>query len=378
MTLGRLLGRALRSRRVRAWLAVAGVATCTLLVLALAGAFHSVQHSMTSYVDQPGADLWLAPPGADNLIRGSFSALVPLAYADSVRTQAGVRQVQPVLKAFLPVKPLGDTSASRRVTLLAIGYRVPDGLGGPPAFSEGRAPKGWRQLALDRAAALRLGVAVGDTVVLGNRKVAVSGVTRGTNILATQFMFADFDAAAAIAGVKGEASFLVVQLAPHADPDSIARALEDRFPEFSVYTRSRFVANNQREVSAGFLPLLSLIAGLGVVAAAVLVGLLVHGVVEERRAEIAVLLALGADAAAVGGGVVRHALSLVTLGVLAGAALAWALAAALDYAMPLIPLEVAGRDALGISLVFLLTGLLAALVPVLLLRRVDPLEAFRP
>ena len=377
MTIAALVVRALQSHRVRPWLAAAGIATCTLLVLALAGAFHSVRNAMASYVGQANVDLWIAPPGSDNLTRGSFSALVPLALADSLRAMPGVAQVQPVLKAFLPLKALHDSLEHNRITLLAIGYEVPDGLGGPPAFGAGVPPKGRHQIALDRAAAWRLGVGMGDTVVLGGFKLQVSGLTSGTNILATQFLFVDFGAASRIAGVENQASFLLVRLAARANAAEITQAIAERFPDWFIFTRERFLANNAREVTSGFLPLLRLIAGLGIIAATVLVGLLVHGVVEERRADIAVLLALGASGRAVGSGIIRFALRLVCIGVLAGSAGAWALAALLDRLLPVIPLNIALLDAMGIALVFIGTGLVAALVPVLSLRKIDPLEAFR-
>jgi hypothetical protein len=378
MSVAGFLARALGSRRVRPWLAAAGIATCTLLVLALAGAFHGVRNSMASYAGQAAVDFWIAPPGSDNLTRGSFASLVPLALTDSVLPLPGVRRVQPILKAFLPVRALGDSLETTRLTLLAIGYEVPDGLGGPPAFSAGGPPKGRRHLALDRASAWRLGVGVGDTVVLGGRKIAVTGLTRGTNILATQFLFADFAAAAEIAGVKDRASFLLVQLDGGHDASAMARTLKERFPDWYVFSRAQFLRNNEREVTAGFLPMLSLIAALGVIASSVLVGLLVHGVVEERRIDIAVLLALGAAAQAVASGIIQHALLLVAAGVVAGSAAAWGLSAILDRIMPVIPLSIEWRDAVGIAVVFLATGLAAALVPVLSLRRIDPLEAFRP
>jgi putative ABC transport system permease protein len=158
----------------------------------------------------------------------------------------------------------------------------------------------------------------------------------------------------------------------------MARVVEQRFPEFHAYPRATFLAANQREISAGFLPLLSLIGALGVAACAVLVGLLVHAVVEERRVDIAVLLALGASTRAVGVGVLRHALLLTLLGVGAGSGLAWGLAALLDWARPVIPLAIAVTDVGIIGVIFLTASLVAALGPVLKLGRIDPLEAFRP
>ena len=366
------------SRRARAWLAAAGVGTSTLLVLALAAAFHSVQDAMASYAGQRAVDLWVTAPGSDNLIRGSPRSLIPLELLDSVRKVADVAEAQPVLEAFLPVTALRPARDSSRLTLLSIGYKVPNGLGGPPVFAAGRAPRGLREVALDRVAAWRLGCGVGDTLLVAGRTLRVAGLTRGTNILATQFLFADFDAAAIAAGAAGRASFLLVRLAPDAEVDSVARAIEQRVPGLHAFSRARFLSNNEREVTAGFLPLLELIAILGIAAAAVLVGLLLHGVVEERRGDVAVVLALGADVPSVGLGMIVHALGLVAIGVVAGSAGAWILAAILDRLLPVVPLTVSAADALAIAVLFLVTGLAAALVPVVSLRRVDPLEAFRP
>jgi hypothetical protein len=373
-----LLWRALRSRGARPWLAAGGVAISTLMVLVLVSAYRSVRGSMAAYAGQETVDLWVAPAGSDNLIRGSFASLISYATLDSIRQVPGVARADPVLKAFLAVRPLAPADSTRRLTLLAIGYRVPDGLGGPPVFADGRPPKGRREAALDRAAAWRLHVRVGDTVAVGIRKVTVTGLTRGTNILATQFLFADIAAAAASTATRDKASFAAVRLAPGTRVEELARELETRFPELTVLPRAAFLAANQREVSAGFVPLLTLVGALGVAAAAVLVGLLVHAVAEERRADLAVLFALGAEGGAVGRGMLGHAMMLVLLGALAGTAAACGLAILLDRLLPTIPLEVAPGEAAAVSGLFMAAGMIAATVPVLRLRRLDPMDAFRP
>jgi ABC-type antimicrobial peptide transport system permease subunit len=50
---------------------------------------------------------------------------------------------------------------------------------------------------------------------------------------------------------------------------------------------------------------------------------------------------------------------------------------ALDAALPTIPLRLFPLDIVLISLLFILAGLGSAVVPVLRLKAVDPLEAFR-
>jgi putative ABC transport system permease protein len=373
----RLLTKSLRGRRVRTGLAVAGVATCTLLVIVIASAYRSVRTAMSDYAGQAAVDLWIAPQGADNMIRGSFVSFIPLADVESLRAVPGVAAADPILQGFLPVKSLKSNGPQKRLTLLTVGFRLPDGLGGPPAYIKGRAPRAGDEVALDKAAAYRLSVGVGDTIEFIDREVVVAGLTTGTNILATQFVFADFDRVASASNTVGQASFVLIKLAPEAERERVIQTIEKRFPGLRAYAREHFVESNEREVSAGFVPLLTLVTVLGVGAAALLVGLLILSVVDERRGDIAVLMALGTGARAVGRGVLAQATALASKGAFIGVALSYGLNAALEAALPTIPLRISALDVALIALLFIMTGLGAALAPVVQLSAIDPLEAFR-
>ena len=361
------------------------MAACSTLVITIASAYRNVRLALSDYAGQPAVDLWIAPAGADNLIRGSFVSFVPLSDASAIRALPGVARADPVQEAFLPVQQLGSRDPGKRLTLLTIGYRLPDGLGGAPAYVEGRAPRANDEIALDRAAAFRLKVRVGDTVDFNGYPALVAGLTSGTNILATQFVFADFDAVSSGGEAVGDlpvrrlrgAAFVLIKVASGADRDVVIRSIEDRFPHLRAYTREQFTAANEREISAGFVPLLALATILAVGAAALLVGLLILSVVDERRGDIAVLLALGTPAAAVGRGVLVQAVALSLQGTGIGAFLSYGLYLALDAALPTIPLRMALGDVLATAALFTATGLAGAIVPVVKLNAVDPLEAFR-
>jgi ABC-type antimicrobial peptide transport system permease subunit len=371
-----LLARAFRSRRRRDWLAIAGIATCTILVLVIVSAFRSVSRAVVAYADQPGADLWVSLPGTDNLIRGTAGGLLSVDYVDSIRAVAGVADADPVLKGFMTVTTTGSGTTTR-ASLLSIGYRAPDGLGGPPALVAGRAPAGRREAAIDRAAAHRLGVTVGDTIAIANRRITVVGITRGTNLLATQFMFADIAASSLSIDTRDKTSFVVVRVAPESDPAIVADQISDRFPDLIPHSRAEFLANNKAEISSGFVPLLGLMGGLGVVAAAVLVSLLVSGATAERHEDIVVVFALGAGVPAVLGGMLRGTLRQVALGCGGGLLAAFSLAAGLDRWFPEIPLTLTGPDIIAVVAIFAVAGVLGAAVPMFALQSVDPMEAFR-
>jgi ABC-type antimicrobial peptide transport system permease subunit len=372
-----LLVRSLRGRRVRSWLAVVGVATCTLLVIVIASAYRSVRTAMASYAGQSGVDLWVAPEGVDNMIRGSYTAFIPLVDVVPLRAIPGVAAADPILQGFLPVQSLASSGPTKRLTLLTVGFRFPDGLGGPPAYVKGRLPQAFDEVVLDRAAAYRLGVGLGEAIDFFDSEFTVVGLTTGTNIMATQFLFADFDVVAGGGQTRGRASFIVVRIASGADRNGIARAIEARFPGLRAFTREEFTAANDREVAAGFIPILALVTTLGLVAAAVLVGLLILSVVDERRGDIAVLMAMGTGAPAVGRGVLVQATGLSVRGAALGITLSYGLRAALDSFLPMVPLRISVLDVVLISFLFVLTGSAAALAPVVRLSAIDPLEAFR-
>jgi putative ABC transport system permease protein len=347
------------------------MAASTLLLLVLLGARESVTRAIVAYTGQPGCDLWIAPRGTDNLIRsGSF---LPASLGDAIRADPEVAAVEPLLRTFVAVE-----HGERRVTLLAIGYRSPAGLGGPPRVVAGRPPAHDDELVLDRAAAHRLGAVPGSTVLLNGVPMRVSGITRETNLIGTQLAFGDHDEAENVMGVWGRASFLVVRLVPGADPREVATRLAARLPTAAVFTRDAFVANNAREVAAGLGPLLLVLAGLGATVSVTLVALLAHAVVDDRRGDLALLLSLGTPVGALAWSVVARMTGVAAAGAVGGGVAALALSSFLDRAMPTVELAHRASD-WGVALALCCTSAaLAAVAPVRRLRNIDPLEAFRP
>jgi hypothetical protein len=374
----RVLHGALRGRRVRSLLTGIGVATAAMLVLVLVATYRSLASGVLAYVGQPAVDLWVAPVGTDNLIRSS--ALIEREAVARLAEVPGVAQAHAVLRGFVTVEPVHPRGALPvpRLTLLAVGYRAPRGLGGPPVVAAGRAPEIGRQVALDRAAAYRLGVRVNDTVQVGTLRLRVVGLTRGTNLIATQFLFLPLGTARRAQRLSGSASFVAVHVTEGADPARVARAIEARDTTLAVFSRAEFIANNLREAMTGVVPVIGMLAVLGVAVASVLVVLLIHGLVEERRGEIAVCFALGSGLSQVGEALMVRALVLVTAGAIGGTALAYLLQQVLDRVLPTVELVFGRWDHLVVLAVFCAAGVLAAAVPVLRLGRVDPLEAFRP
>jgi len=368
----RLSQRALAIGGARSAVAVLGVAASAVLVLVLLATTRGLAVGVESYAGQPDVDLWVAPRGTDNLVRSS--ALVPPGGTRAVRETAGVAEVSPLLRGFAAAR-VGEGPP---VNLLVIGFRSPDGLGGPPHLPAGRAPRGEAEVVLDRAAAYRLDIGLGDWIQVAGRDVEVVGLSEDTNLVATQFAFADLAAADRSPMTMGRVSFLAVRLEPGTDALEVARVVEAADPELSAFPREVWVANNLREVTAGFAPVQGFVTLVGLAAAAVLVALLVQALVAERQRDIAVLLAMGAPLRRLGAGVLVHVTTLVLAGGLLGVALTGVLQIVTDRWVPVVELALGPGQAAATLLGLVLVAAAAALGPVWRLRRIDPLEAFRP
>jgi ABC-type lipoprotein release transport system permease subunit len=343
--------------------------------LVLLASYRSLSSGIIAYTGQEGIDLWVAPAGTHNLIRSS--SVLPRSLVEEVAALEGVRETGALVRGFVTATR-EEEWGERGLTLLLMCFSTPDGLGGPPSLLSGRPPRGDAEVALDRAAAFRLGVEEGDAILLNGRPMEVVALTAGTNLIATQFVFLDVDAAPTLTGYADQISFLPVGLIPGADAAAVRRQVEDRWPDLEVHDRETFIDNNLQEVVAGFRPMQLMVSAVGLVAAAVLVSLLVQSVVEDRKQDIAVLLALGADSGRVAASVIVHVLGLVVAGTLAGAALTELLRWATDRFAPTLELSTRLTDLVSVVLVFVVVGILAAVIPLLRLRRIDPVEAFRP
>jgi putative ABC transport system permease protein len=369
-----LIHRALRGRLARGSLTAVGILAGTLLVLVLLAAQRGVRNGVMTYVNQDAVDVWVTPQGTDNFVRSS-TTLGPEQIAD-VEELEGL-EAFPVLRAFVSVVAKAPRGAAQLpLTLFAIGYRVPQGLGGPPRLAAGRLPQGPQEVALDRAAAFSLALELGDAILINGITATVVGFSDGTNLMSTQLLFCDLTALETAMSLKGRASVLAVH-SHGEDPAQLAARLEANAIGVSAYPRGVFAENNAREVTAGIAPMIGLIALLGVLVSTVLVALLVQVLIDDRRSDLCVLTAMGSSLSSMVLAALRRVAVLILMGCVSGWGAFLLLSACLDRFLPTVPLAGTPVDALLGGGLFLVCGCTAALVPLLRIARLDPMEAFR-
>jgi hypothetical protein len=366
----RVLRGALRARGGRALGAVAGVAMGALLVLILMAVERSLTSGIRAYAGSHQIDYWVGARGTDNLIR--TSSLLPAPLAATIRALPGVAQASCIARGFAKARKVGDNE--RSVTLLVMGYDRATRLGSAPAVRAGSLAGGADEVALDAAAAYHLRAHVGDLLELGERRFHLTAITEHTNLMATQLAFLTLEGTARLAG-NSPCSFVAVKATERAA--GLGARLAGLSPGIEVHARDEFEANSVGEVMTGFRPFAALLGVIGIATASLLLGLLVHGLIERSRRELSVLLALGASLASLVTALLAELWLLVLLGVGFAGALALLLRSALQHWLPSIELDLMTYDIIRTASLLTVSCSLAIVPSLLGLLRLDPMEAFR-
>ncbi|HEX6535293.1 MAG TPA: FtsX-like permease family protein [Gemmatimonadaceae bacterium] len=249
-----------------------------------------------------------------------------------------------------------------------------------------------RNALVDQSLLTELDAHVGDSLALGDARFAIIGVLRNVpgdvgiaSALGPRVYIPLRDVAATGLlrfGSRAEYEALL-RLPGSASPSGVAATLRNRVAPARI--RARTVQDTERNLTEGvqqldrFLGVVGLVAlllgGIGVASA-------IHAYLEEKTDTVAVLRCLGATARQVLAIYLLEAGALGLVGAIAGAALG----VALQYAMPhvlgdFIPVTVAPRAEPAAIFSGLAVGLwvavLFALLPLLRVRRISPLQALR-
>jgi putative ABC transport system permease protein len=355
--------------KMRFALTAAGVASAVVLTVFLAGVYRGAVRGSLSYVEQADAQVWVGRRGSWNLMR--TSGLLPGSTQEALFKVEGVLGVESILAALLPARIDGQQR-----TLLVIGLESEARAAVPRLLAAGKACPGPGEVVVDAAFARRAGLDLGEGLELAGRNFRISGISRETNLLVTQYAFLQSRDLKEMLGLTHQASFLLVRTEP-GQTQTVERLLNEQVPDISAYDAASFLANNRREIASGFLPVLWAIVALGIAVGATVVALTTYAAVLEKRTDYALLAALG------GGQTTRSLVVLeqALVAALAGCALGLILLAVIEQALPwLVPEVEFHLDPLLGAAALLGSAIVAwggALFPARLAARIPPMEAFK-
>jgi len=359
--------RLLFADRRRAALTVSGVAASLLLVLVLVGIFAGAVDRVTYYIRTSPAQVFVSQAGVKTMHMST--SVLP---ADTV---AATKRVPGVAWAT----PIGFASGSltgprgRQLTYL-VGYDTTIGRGGPTILVAGRAPR-FGEAVLDERAADALGVRLGGRFTVLGAPVTAVGFSSGGSSITNTTVFVNQGTFARIRGPQP--AYVLVGTGPRADPEQVARRLEQTVGGVTAQTRDEFATSEARVVTDMSADLLKMMSTIGLLIALAVIALGLMTATLNRLRDFAVLKALGSTTRRLAGTVAVQVAWTVALAAALGTVAAVALAQVLQSVAPTVDIVITPVAVARLTGVTVVVGLVAGLWPLRRIAALDAATAFR-
>ncbi len=348
-------------------ISVAGVGFAVLLVLIVLALYRGFSHSGETFTELPG-ELWAVQQGTTDPFHSM--SLVPRAELEQVASVEGVAAVVPVLSRSMSFDADGAESDARFMAL-----DVPATLDLAPEVRERYIPEEG-SIVIDKTLSRKTGLGRGDAITVGGESLTVDHVAaRGAEAL-LQFAFVSYADAERTFGVNDLANYGMIVLEPGADERTVAAEIASQ-TGLTVFTSSEFASAIRKEIDESFLPVITILLGIGFVVGAAVVGLTIYTATIERTREFGVMKAVGAS----GGYLYRIVLSqsamLVAAGFVIGLGAAIGVAELATEAVPEFVTDFRWFDVAAVLAASVVMAFVASLIPVRRINGIDPAMVFR-
>jgi len=359
----------LLEQRFRLAISAFGVGLSVMMILVMWAILEGVIGQSGAYVKNTDAQVWVVQKGFTDIAHG-FS-VVPLSLKLRLERISGVKDVNPITGARTEVKTDDGKDA-----LSVIGYDTRTGVGGPWRFaSDPAAPKAG-EIVIDETFAQTAGFSVGDDLPLPDHPRKIVALTAGTNQFTNQLAFGELRDVRTLVRLRGDVNFYAVRTDPGRSGSVIAEIKRD-LPDVTPFDKDTFVVNNEREIKEGFQPILYVMVGIAFLVGLAIVGLMMYTAAIEKAREYGVLTAIGAHAGQLTGIILRQAAITSALGFVVGCALVVPAGWAIGVLAPKTELEYPPLLFAVVAAASLVMALLASVVPIRRLARLDPAAVFR-
>src|SRR3990170_6174331 len=359
--------RNLFAEKARLAISVAGVAFAVVLILIVVALYRGWS-GVGGIIEELPGDLWVAQEGTRDPFHSS--SLLRETVADEVAAVPGVGRVTKIL-----ARQMGVEDSAGAVYLMALDAPEDLDLLGADAQEYFFPAEG--EIAIDSVFARKSGLAEGDTVDLGTRPLRVGRVFTGGNAVVTQFGFLSMEDGRAVFGVPNTVTYLLVSLSPGANRQEVAAAIEEAVPGVAVFESGEFAATIRKEIDESFLPVITLLVGIGFVVGVAVIGLTTYTATIERSREYGVLKAIGASAGYLYRIVAAQSLTLGALGFAVGLGATVLLARLASQAVPEFVTDIRWYDVVGVLVAAVVMSVLSSYIPARRIAAIDPATVFR-
>jgi putative ABC transport system permease protein len=361
--------RNLTQNRTQFLLGVGGVALAIVLMLALDALLTGMEDQLVVYIEQSGADLFLAQEDVRNMHM-----------AASAITWRDLRQAERA-RGVTSASPIGYTTGVYKVgqvdiLAIIIGFDPDEPLGGPRTVVRGAAKVESEEAIIDEAVARAQNVQLGDTVEIFGDDYTVVGLTRGLTNITSSFVFIslqDFQRTRS----ENALSYGLLIVDPGTDSTAVAQAIMARNDKVTALPRTQFAFEERQVVRDMTVEMLYIMNSAGLLIGLAVTALTLYMSTLRKRAEYGVFKAVGAGNQQLYIAVATQAVTSVGLGAGGAILFVWLLGQLLPLVTTGVALRLTLSGLMRVLVASILIGVTGALMPAWQLARLDPAQVFR-
>jgi putative ABC transport system permease protein len=305
--------------KLRFAITISGVAFAVTLVLVQIGLFLGLLDNATITIERLPADLWVTSKNTPNV---DFAHTFPDSRVQRVRSVPGVQTADNLIVQFMNVALPSGAEESTVVYALENFERW----GLPWKVVQGNVSDLRRgaYVFLDASAAKRFGAfEIGDYREFAGSRLKIIGVTKeARSFTTTPLSFMDFDLAQRVfTNLSNRTSYILVKLAPGADPQAVRAEIQRRLPFNDVFSRREWAtrSRNYWVISTGLGLNMFITVFLGCLVGVVVVAQTLYTSTMEHLKEFGTVKAIGGGNSDIYGILARQATISALVGFVFGA-----------------------------------------------------------
>ncbi|MEX2161561.1 MAG: FtsX-like permease family protein [Anaerolineales bacterium] len=351
-------------------LSVLSIGASLAMVLLLLGFREGLYAALTAYVNNLDVDLIATQSGNEGVV--SANSVLPGGIHNELEELADAREA-----GHIAVAGVIFTSEEDKSPIVLVGYEPDSGLGDPWNLGAGRYSEQDDEILLDTWLAQRSRIQIGDTVELLGRKFEVVGLTRGTTSWMASYVFVTLPAAQEALGLEDSVSYHLLRLNDRTNLEAAKAAIESRFPNVKALEPDQIADTDRRTVAAVMDRPINILLFVAVIIGVAVMALTSYTSITDRLREYGLLKAVGARPLRLVIVVVQENLLSSSLGIVTGVALAYLSAALIIANWPQFNVTILPESVWNIAVLGLIMTLVAAMLPIRRLDRIDVLDVFK-
>ncbi len=348
---------------------VGGIVLSVFLILTMVGLNQAFSTMMDDMIDGAGADLWITTEGSS----GSFHSpsLLPMSIQDNLTRIDGVEEVVPLIRTPISVEIGGE-----KVLLYINGYDIVTGIGGPWSVVEGAWEVADGEIIIDRALAQKQNLKIDGNLTFSGTDFHIVGISDRTNLMIAYMVFISYDDAKSLL-LDGVTNYFLATIEPGYGLQEAINNIEAALPDVSASSSYATAEAYKDEILGGFIPIFVLLSAIGLLVGIQVIGVLLSSLTMDKAKEYGILKAVGATNLQVYRVVLEQAIIVSFLGFTAGAVVVPPLISIMQAFVPEFIVTITFEMVLWVSVLGILTGIVASILPVRKIAGIDPALVFK-